>query len=137
MSQTALQILAPLKLAVASVTATEQETFIDSAIDELNLAGAPTITNMAGTAGAKTATLTSKQRAAILRIARAVYSSYFKNADGTLQVNVGNIGLTSQDMMSNPTVLSEIKYAAKCLRDDGELPYAIFSEIELETTEDE
>jgi hypothetical protein len=122
---------------VASVTATEQEGFIDAAIDELNLNGAPTIANMTGTAGSKTATLTSKQRAAILRIARAVYSSYYKNADGTLQVNVGNIGLTNQDMMSNPTVIETIKYAAKCLRDDGELPYVIFSEVELETTEDE
>lgn len=128
MTQTAVQVLAVLNL---PESATIQETLVDAAINKLNRYGAPTITNMAGTEGSKTVTLTSKQQDAVLDVARIIYSSYYENADGTLNTNVGGIGLSSQDMMSNPTVLQAIKDIARCLRDDGELPYLIFNEVPL------
>jgi hypothetical protein len=133
MAQTAPQILAVLNL---SENATVQETIVDAAINKLNRYGAPTITNMAGTAGSKTVTLTSKQQDAVLDVARIIYANYYKNAEGTLNTTVGNLGISSQDMMSNATVLNAIKDIARCLRDDGELPYLIFNEVPL-VTEDE
>lgn len=131
MAQTAIQILKPLKLDVSIDTATDQEEMVDAAIDQLNLAGAPTIPNMAGTVGAKTVTLTSKQRGAVLFVARAVYASYNKNPEATSSDSTGQASLSQMDMMSNSNVLNAIQTAAKNLRDDGTLPFVIFNEIEM------
>lgn len=126
MSQTAPEILAPLDI---SKSTEEQENFIDAAIDQLNLSGAPTITNMAGAVGSKTVTLTSKQRAAIRYVARVVYGSYNKNPKPTTSTVIGQLSLSQSDLFSNATVLAAIERAAAQLRDDGELPFVTFSEF--------
>jgi len=62
-----------LNLSVGDVSAIKTEALIDQAIDLLNLYANQSISNMAGTAGSKTVTLTSRQRAAVFEVAKAVY----------------------------------------------------------------
>ena len=62
-----------LNLSVGDISAAKTEALLDQAIDLLNLYANQTISNMAGAAGSKTVTLTSKQRGAVIEVAKAVY----------------------------------------------------------------
>jgi len=66
-----------LNLSVGDISAIKTEALLDQAIDLLNLYANQTLSNMAGTAGSKTVTLTSKQRAAVFEVAKAVYYKDF------------------------------------------------------------
>lgn len=130
MSQTAAQILTPLNLPSTFLAATK-EGLVDAAIDLLNLYKAPAITSMDGTAGAKTVTLTSRQRAAVLYVTRAIYASFYLNA-GATNVSLSGLSLSQVDLLSNATVIHAVEAMAAKLRDDGELPYLIFAEYDME-----
>jgi hypothetical protein len=92
------------------------ETLVNAVIDEITLNGY-SIAIMTGTAGSKTfpTTLTSPERAAIRRIFRTIYASWYRNAaNGT--PSVGNVNTQYSDLLSNPTVLGMIKETAKNLK---------------------
>jgi hypothetical protein len=112
---TAPQILAPLKLTISTA---DQEYIITAIVDQLNLWGAPTvnITETVSTPESMTWTLTSAEKAAVLFGARAIYSSFYKNAQAIQNNNIGQVSVSQADMMSNPTVLATIKAAAEQLR---------------------
>ncbi len=130
-SYTAPQILVTLNL---NYSTTIQENLINDAIDMLNLYAPPTateISNLSGTAGSKTVTLTSKQKAAVLYVARVLYSSYIQNTSGNTSRSIANISLSQTDMLSNATVLAAIKDAAANLspaETSAELPIFIGSD---------
>jgi len=90
------------------------ESLVDAVIDELNLHGL-TLDNMAGTAGSKTITLTSSEKAAVRRIFRVMYASWHKNAAANASVNVGAIGLAVPDLISRPEVQAMINQTASLL----------------------
>lgn len=62
-----------LNLSVGDISAAKTEALLDQAIDLLNLYANQSLSNMSGDAGSKTVTLTSKQRGAVLEVAKAVY----------------------------------------------------------------
>lgn len=62
-----------LNLTVSDITAVKTEALLDQAIDLLNLYANQSISNMAGSGGSKTVTLTSKQRGAVFEVAKAIY----------------------------------------------------------------
>lgn len=97
----------------ASETATQLEYVMDLTIDILNAYGCG-LSNMTGVGGAKTVTLTSKQRGAVFLVARNIYASYFKNADNT-NANAGNINIQTTDLMSNATIVALIQSVARQL----------------------
>lgn len=97
----------------ADETATQLEYVMDLAIDALNVFNCG-ISNMSGSAGSKTVTLTSAQRGAVFLVARNIYASFFKNA-GNTNNSVNSIGLTNTDLMSNPTIVAFIKTVASQL----------------------
>jgi hypothetical protein len=81
------------------VTAANTENMIDQAIHLLNLAGAHVandrsvsytdITNLSGTAGSKTVTLTSAQSGAVTEVAKAIY---YKDYREQIPVTLGELG---------------------------------------------
>lgn len=88
------------------------EYILDFAIDELNLRGT-SISNLSGTAGSKTVSLTSEERAGVFEVARAIYYSFFK---GIETVTGGGMAVSSSDLMSNPVVVALIEKIARRLR---------------------
>lgn len=105
------------KINDSDLTATQSEYLIDTAVDWINLVGVDLeLANMSGAAGSKTLSATSNQRGIIYFAARAIYASFWKNA-GNQNVNVGGIGLTNMDLMSNPVVLNVIREAANKLHE--------------------
>jgi hypothetical protein len=95
-----------------SDTATDMEYVLDLAIDTLNLYGATAISNMAGDAGSKTVTLTSRQRGGVFHVARIIYHETFKKMN---VVTVATLALTTPELLSNPTIVSTIEKIAKKL----------------------
>jgi hypothetical protein len=81
------------------VTAANTENMIDQAIHLINLAGAHVandrsvsytdITNLSGTAGSKTVTLTSAQAGAVTEVAKAVY---YRDYREQVPVTLGELG---------------------------------------------
>lgn len=102
----------------AAIEETTLETLTDAVIDELNSHGC-NISNMAGTAGSKTITLTSAQRGGIRKIFRCIYASWNKNAANTPSSTAGGVSNSSSDLMSNPEVLAMIKDTARQLLGRG------------------
>ena len=100
-----------------ALTATISETIIDQAIDLLNLYSGidEDISNMTGTAGAKTLTVEGCERGAILMVARPIYYAFFKGqtgASGSLgQLAVGD----SPDLMANSEIREMIREAGQLL----------------------
>jgi len=92
---------------------TSLEAIIDQAIDSLNIYGAE-LPNMSGTAGSKTVNLTSKQRGAVLMVARAIYYGFYVGLEST---TLAGLTITTPDLLSNSTVLSAIKEAATLMRE--------------------
>lgn len=105
----------------ASISATNMENLVDSAIDLLNLFGAETISNMSGDAGAKTVTLTSKQHGGVVQAVRVIYMGVWRN------LQIGSSGLQGQtmsttDVLANPTVVTLIEKIAERL---SEIPFIV------------
>lgn len=96
-------------------TVTHAEYVIDLAIDLLNIYDAD-LDNMAGAAGSKTVTLTSKQRGAVFVVARAVYHSFYKTI---ASVGVGGLTISVSDIMSNSVVMTVIQDVANRLCNDN------------------
>jgi len=84
------------------------EQIIDLAIDCLNLNGAD-LPNMSGTAGSKTVSLESKQKAAVFIAARAIYYSFYR---GIELLSMQNVSFSVPDLMSNSVVMGAIEKAA-------------------------
>jgi hypothetical protein len=88
-----------LNIDTDDVTAANTENLIDQAIHLLNLAGAHVandrsvsytdITNLSGTAGSKTVTLTSAQAGAVTEVAKAVY---YRDYREQVPVTLGELG---------------------------------------------
>jgi hypothetical protein len=96
---------------VASVTATHfknvmnvdtsttnLEYVLDLAIDSLNIFGAE-LSNMSGTAGSKTVTLTSKQRGGVFIIAREIYQKFYKDAGS--HATISGLSLSASDLLTD------------------------------------
>lgn len=99
----------------SSIADATMEDLTDAVIDELNLNGL-SISNMAGSAGSKTITLTSAQKGAVRRIFRVIYSSWYKNADNIQAGGVGNISLAFADLISQPETQKMITQTAALLK---------------------
>jgi uncharacterized protein YjgD (DUF1641 family) len=104
----------------SSITDATTENLTDAVIDELNLNGL-SITNMAGSAGSKTITLTSPQEAAIRRIFRVIYASWHKNAANS-DASTGATSLTATDLISDPNVQAMITQTATLLKQRTQNP---------------
>lgn len=98
-----------MQLTVSDLTAVNTEYLIDLAIDLLNLYGAADLTNLAGVAGAKTVTVTSAQRGAILLVVRALYHSF---PDAIHGVTVSGLSMNPMDVLANPVMVRLIRDAA-------------------------
>jgi len=94
-------------------SAASMEYVIDLAIDTLNLYGATAISNMAGDAGSKTVTLTSKQRGGVFHLARVIYHEFFKKKHSG---GLGSMSLSVIDLLANPTVAVAVEKIAKRLK---------------------
>jgi hypothetical protein len=105
------------------------EDLVDAVIDELNLQGC-SLSNMSGSAGSKTITLTSAQKGAVRRIFRVIYSSWHKHADNQTQATTGAISAGFTDLMSNPTVQAMIKDTAAALKNTSPPIYVANDPIE-------
>jgi hypothetical protein len=97
------------------------EDLTDAVVDELNLHGLA-LANMAGSAGSKTITLTSAEKAAIRRIFRCIYASWYKNAAATASTSIGNVSLASSDLISQPEVQKMITQTATLLKQRTQSP---------------
>jgi hypothetical protein len=86
------------------------ENLVEVSVDVLNLfAGAGTISNMSGTAGTKTLSLSSEKRGALMLVVRAAYYGFYKDLTGK---TVGEVSFSPTDLLSNTNVLNTIQLAA-------------------------
>ncbi len=88
------------------------ELILDLSVDVLNLFSGGSISNMGGTAGTKSLSVTSAQKGAVLLVARAVFYSFQKDLTGR---TVGDISIQPTDLLSNAKVLETIQLAAERL----------------------
>jgi len=103
-SHTDLQTL--LNIDAGTLSDEDAETVLDDAIDKLNLYGRLAIPNMNGGApGAKTVTLTSPQRGAVLGVAKACYYRGY-GASSSESIAIGNIS-KSGSSSSAATMLND------------------------------
>ena len=102
-----------MNLTLKAISAANTENLIDYAIDMLDLHGDLSISNMTGTAGSKTVTLTQRERAAVLTVVRALYLSFYKNIDSA---NVAGVVITPQNVFDNPVVMRTIRECARLLK---------------------
>lgn len=93
------------------IVAATAEEVIDLAIDTLNLFGAD-LPNMTGTAGTKTVSLESKEKGAVLMVARKIYYGFYK---GATNVSIGGLSVTTPDVLGNASVLNFAKECASYL----------------------
>ena len=99
---------------LVSMSDENAEYILDFAIDLLNIYDVQ-LSNMSGSAGSKTVTLTSKQRGGVFLVARAVYYSMFKELEN---VNIGSLSVDATDLLSNPTVVKVLEDVANRLQVD-------------------
>jgi hypothetical protein len=118
-----------LTIGDTTITAAALETFIDDAIDQLNLYNPDlALPNMTGVAGTKTVDLTSRQRGAIKLVATEIYRSVPKGTSGSgssgssssagvgpISWSESNSSSNSSSVMTNPSVLNAVKEAASLL----------------------
>lgn len=91
------------------------EYVLDMAIDLLNIYDVQ-LSNMSGTEGSKTMTLTSKERGGVFLVARAVYYSMYQNIE---TASGGGITVSATDLLSNPTVVETVEKVANRLQADN------------------
>jgi hypothetical protein len=99
----------------SSVPDITMEELTDAVIDELNLQGL-TLSNMAGSAGSKTITLTSNEKGAVRRIFRVIYASWYKNAAANNTASIGSVSISTGDLISQPQVIEMIERTAALLK---------------------
>lgn len=99
------------------ITTTHGEIVTDQAIDHLNiylfLNDGDTLSNLDGVDGSKTLNVSSRERGAIMIVARIVYMSFLRQ-HGTTS-NLGSLGSSTTDLMSDPTSVAVIKEVAESL----------------------
>ena len=97
------------------VTVTQGEIVMDQAIDHLNLYldDEDTLSNLDGAAGSKTLNVSSRERGAIMIVARIVYMSFLQQHGGS--TNIGSLSSSTTDLMSDPTSVAVIKEVAEAL----------------------
>lgn len=107
----------------STVTATKAEYILDLAIDLLNVFDAD-LSNMSGSAGSKTVTLTSKQRGGVFAFARIVYYSFHRRIEN---LSISGVSLSVADLMSNPTVMQMAEKIALRLQIDDytRIPFVV------------
>jgi len=88
------------------------ETWIDQAINLLNLYGHLDMSNMNGTAGSKTVSLESEERGAVQEICRIIHNDYYKGLEATA---LQGMTVSSPALMSNPTIKQTIFEMARQL----------------------
>ena len=101
-----------MHLNTTTLPAIATEDIIDLAIDMLNLYSSAGITRMAGPPGAKTLTLTSEQRGAVMMIARTIYLSFYKNIEPS---SVGGVAVSPADVLAIPAMTRLLTLAARKL----------------------
>lgn len=97
-----------------AVTDTILEAMIDGAIDRLNRYGT-SISNMSGTAGSKTVSLTSAQRGAVLEVASAIYSISKSSGSSSTSLSIGGLSTSESSAQGNTIFESMVKEAARQL----------------------
>ena len=91
------------------------EKILDMAVNCLNLYGQLDMSNMAGTAGSKTLNLTSRQNAALLIVARAIYYGFYV---GLSSAAIAGQSVTNpSDLMANSGVSESLREAARLLQE--------------------
>ena len=95
-----------------SPAATVVETWIDQAVNLLNLYGKLDLSNMSGTAGSKTVSLESEERGAVQEICRIIYYDYYKGLDAT---SMQGLTISAPALMSNPVVKQTVVEMARQL----------------------
>jgi hypothetical protein len=113
------------------ITPTNLEKVIDQAIDLLNLYNCD-LSNLQGTIASKSLSVEGKVRGAVYLVARTIYANFYKttNASGgssggssSTSVSLGPLSSSSSsstslsDIMSNVTVMDNVKEAAAQLRE--------------------
>lgn len=108
---------------LAGVSDTDAEYILDMAIDLLNVYDVQ-LDNMAGLAGAKTVTLTSKQRGGVFLVARTIYYAMYKNVQA---IGIGGLTVSASDLLSNATVVKTVKEVANRLCSDNytRIPFTV------------
>lgn len=88
---------------VMNITTSDEdlEYVIDLAIDALNIFGAA-LSNMSGTAGSKTVSLTSSQRGGVFMVAREVFEKFYKES-GT--ASIAGMSVSVSDLLNDKDVL--------------------------------
>ena len=99
----------------AGLAAATAEAILDQAIDCLNLLGNLELSNMQGTAASKSVGVTSRERGAILYVARAIYSSFYKDAPTTAVI--AGLSVSTTDVLSNAVVMHTVEAMARKLHD--------------------
>jgi len=91
------------------------EKILDMAVNCLNLYGQLDMSNMAGTAGSKTLNLTSRQNAALLIVARAIYYGFYV---GLSSAAIAGQSVTNPpDLMANSGVSESVREAGRLLQE--------------------
>ena len=88
------------------------EHIIDLAISNINLYSDADLPVMGGSSGSKTVSLETREYAAVMEAARAIYYGFYKGLEVS---TIGGLTVTSPDLMSNPSVVATIKEAARQL----------------------
>ena len=114
-----------MNLSNGTISDTNAEYVIDQAIDELNLWNA-NLTNLAGVAGSKTTTLTSKARGGLFKVARMIYMDYYTRK-GTLSAGLGAMSHVTIDYTSKPHIEELIRKIAKQIQIDSysRIPFVV------------
>lgn len=110
----------------SDITDANTEILFDAAANTYNIFGCD-VPNMTGTAGSKTVTYTPGQKGAVFQGARVIYVSFYKNPANQSPAAMGQVNLSSQDLMSNSTVWGMLKEIAAELKDqEAEIPRVAF-----------
>jgi hypothetical protein len=88
------------------------EQIMDLAIDLINLYSNADLPNMTGTAGSKSVSLESKEKGAVLLVARAIYYGFYTKPQSTA---ISGQSLSPADVMGNQAVIDSVKEAARQL----------------------
>jgi len=102
-----------MNLSLQDISKADTEAILDLAIDTLNLVGNLSIDNMSGTVGSKTATVTQKERAAILQVARIAYYAWFHNINPQ---TAGGVAVSPTNLMENSEAMRTVRLYASMLQ---------------------
>lgn len=103
------------------ITNANLENILDLAIDTLNLFGAE-LSNMSGSEGSKTVTLTSKEKGAVFIAARAVKHGFYDSIGNAM---IDGLSISVTDLASNTEVMNTIRQAAQRLQQKSGIPFVV------------